>query len=162
MKEKYQDIRTQRVLGFLVAKGLLVASWVTPKPMAKIRVPDALWVAEHVEPRVFEVLPAALIRFPATFIQKEDLPDDLKQMTEQLVGGIPMKEEVRGIPFHRFRRWTEANLPDGRTKAFSQQKRTTKSFRLPKHIALAIAQGAKKKGISESAYVEHLVRKDGH
>ncbi|HLG19014.1 MAG TPA: hypothetical protein VI895_04250 [Bdellovibrionota bacterium] len=156
----YQNRRTKRVLGFLAAKGLLIVPWVKARPTGKLRVPDVLWVAKNVEPRVLEVLPAALLHFPAAFLQKDRLPKDVRAVLAQIKKGEKADRMVRGIPFKNFQRWTERILPDRRTKPLSRQRRITKSFRFPQHIAEGIRQQASLRGLGESQYLESLVRKD--
>ena len=63
----YKDPRFIAVAGALAAKKLLFFDQCYPAPKKKISIADILWVGENLEPRVLEVFPAALLRFPSLF-----------------------------------------------------------------------------------------------
>src|SRR5580692_7437083 len=83
-KVRKLDPRYKKVLGFLTAKGLLFDETIEPRPNVKLDMKDVFWVAEKVEPRVFEVLPAALLHFTKTFFNTEVIPNDLKEIIEAI------------------------------------------------------------------------------
>ena len=83
----FKHPKAQKVLGFLQAKGLLLVQNMKPRHFEKIPVLDALWVAEHIEPRVLEVLPAALLHYPRTFLFPEQLTDELKKSIKKMKKG---------------------------------------------------------------------------
>ena len=76
--------KTNRILGFLVAKGLLIAPGVKPYPTVKLTIPDVLEAAELDEPRILEVLPAALLSFPKSFLHFEALPEELQVIIQHI------------------------------------------------------------------------------
>ena len=61
----------EKVLGFLKAKGLLIAPDITPMPSIKLDAQEVYEFALKYEPRVLEVFPAALIHFPSTFLHRK-------------------------------------------------------------------------------------------
>ena len=70
-QEHTQDRRFRESMGFLVAKGFLKTNFPVPLlPNKRLRLEDVLWAGTHVEPRILEVLPAAVLRLeqhrPAT------------------------------------------------------------------------------------------------
>lgn len=69
-QKRLSDPRTRKVLGFLVAKRLLFAPGITPLPRVRLSLDDVHYVARYIEPRVNDVLPEALLRFPKSFYQK--------------------------------------------------------------------------------------------
>ena len=103
VQRQRRDPRYRRVLGRFVAAGLLsTTEQITPHRGA-IRVADALWAAE-LEPRIFELLPALLIKKPSFFEDRTNLPEDLAQVVRALRRGeIP--SEFRGIPGADLARW---------------------------------------------------------
>ncbi len=73
------DNRFIKTMGFLKAKGLLDTTLpIHPWPRARIDIADALWAAKYVEPRILEVLPAAILHFPKNFVGIERAPEKLK------------------------------------------------------------------------------------
>lgn len=57
-----QDLRFKKTIGILKAKGLLQTNLDIPaRTGLKIEVKDALWAGRNVEPRILEVLPAAIV-----------------------------------------------------------------------------------------------------
>lgn len=65
--EMRKDPRYLRTMGFLVAKGFLKTEKLFPLRVRMLNVDDAIWAGVNVEPRILEVLPAAIIRFEKYF-----------------------------------------------------------------------------------------------
>ncbi len=145
-----------RVLGFLVAKGLLFAPHVKPLGSAKIKISDAIKVGLTSEPRVLEVLPAALLHFPRSFLGHQDMPDKLKQTLDCIRQGSQSGPSLSGIPYSAMLRWANEQLPDKRTRPESQRK-ITKAFRLKKSALEKLTKAAQKEQISQSALLEKLL-----
>ena len=116
------DSRCQRVLGFLVAKGLLISPAIVPQPSIKVPLVDALWVGEHIEPRVPEVLPAAVLHFPRSFLLPPEMPEDLAKIISFLKHGDQLGPEFRGVPFERLLRWVNTPLADRRTRTIRDRR----------------------------------------
>ena len=105
-----EDQRFKKVLGFFVAKGLLFTKAVEPQPTVKLDVADVLWVGEHIEPRVFEVLPAALLHFPKTFLHQEKLSDEFVGIIERIKKDVKEGPDFQGISYLKMRHWARKRL----------------------------------------------------
>lgn len=156
VQERFRDARAQRVIGFLAAKKLLITDQFNLWPNTKIRVEDALWVAKHVEPRVLEVLPAALIRFPRTFFGKDKTPRPLKAVVAAIARNEPDHPDYEGISYQAMKRWANRELPDRRTKPLKEQKRN-RTFRLKPTVIDTLKCMAKRQKISETEVLEQLI-----
>ncbi len=152
----FRDPRTQRVFGFFIAKGLLVGQDVPRKGDAKLHLQDVLWVGHRVEPRVLEVLPAAMIHFPKTFLGKAQAPDDLVEVIRAIKRGDEQGPEFRGMRFRAMRKWANRATRDGRTKPLSKIKRN-KTLRLSPEALHALETGAQQAGVSQTSFLEHLL-----
>lgn len=146
----------RRVLGFLVAKGLLFAPHVTPCSSAKIKISDAIKVGLTAEPRVLEVLPAALLHFPRSFLGHHDMPEKLKQVLDCIRRGDVSGPTLSGVPYTAMLRWANEQLPDRRTRPESERK-ITKAFRLKKATLDKLSKEAAKAGVSPTSYLERLL-----
>lgn len=155
-ERNYQDMRTQRVLGFLMAKGLLVGEDIPLCGDVKLDIEDALWVGAKVEPRVLEVLPAALIHFPKTFMRKAHMPKDLSEVIEAIRARKTQGPDFRGMRFRTMRKWANRGTTDRRTKPLAKIK-VNKTLRLAPAALEALASGARKAGLSETHYIEQLL-----
>jgi hypothetical protein len=110
---KKLDPRAKNTLGFLINKGLLWTNQPIEAYVGKINILDAIWTAENIEPRVYEVLPAALIHFPKTFIGLKNLPEELFLITKAIKAGkTPEKEEWNGIKTKNMAKWANNPLKD--------------------------------------------------
>lgn len=95
--------RYGRVLGRFVGAGLLSTNQKVVPHRAAIQLADALWAGE-VEPRIFELLPALLIKKPSFFKERAALPDDLSRAVRALRRG-DTSVDFRGIPGKDLARW---------------------------------------------------------
>ncbi len=150
------DSSTRKVLGFLVAKGFLLAPGVKPKPTVKIDVGEALKVATEQEPRVLEVLPAAMLRFPKTFLHWEKLPEKFEAVLECLRKNLDEGPDLGGIPYKTIKSWPHYDLPDGRTVP-NCEKKVKKYWKLRPAVVEEIQRRAQERGVSESALLEELL-----
>jgi len=154
----FENPKSQAVIGFLVAKGFLHSNKIFPKPNTKIKTCDVLWVAEHVEPRVYEVLPAAIIHFPRTFIQIDQLPQELKNIIDAIRRGEEAFSNYNGIEYKKMRHWANKQLLDKRSKPVSAH-RINKTYRLNPEIVQLIKDKSSMLGMKETHFIEHLIRK---
>ena len=93
------DPRFLDTLGFLVAKGFLKTNMpVLLRPNKRLRLDDALWAGEHVEPRILEVLPAAVLRLGRHFDLNPERHPDLANVVASLRAGETDGKEFRGVP----------------------------------------------------------------
>lgn len=148
--------KTNRIIGFLVAKGLLIAPGIKPYPTVKLSMPDVLEAAELDEPRILEVLPAALLSFPKSFLHLEALPEELQVIIQHIKAGKPIGPDYRGIRYKDMKRWANMRLADGRTKRVSE-KRIGKHYRfLPKTVN-KLKQLGEASPSTETEIIENLI-----
>lgn len=152
-----RDPRFLNVMGFLVTKGLLGINASIPElPNKRLTIDDAIWAGVNVEPRILEVLPAAVIRFPRNFDLDPDRHPELTKTINDLRRHQTQGTDFLGIPYAKVRVWLDFPLKDGRLKLPSEKK-VTKSFRLtPKAIARlrALAQESSR---TETAVLEDRI-----
>ncbi len=150
-KKKYERIarirqfkRFQRVMGRLIASKLLYSNEAFKLTYSKIPLRDFLWAGE-IEPRIFEVLPALILKRPSLVEGLENCPTSLRQLLDAIRKGNPT-EDFHGIPPKNYLRWITHVGHKG------LQPTLTKSFRLRpedlKRLALL-----KQHGYSEAAAV---------
>jgi hypothetical protein len=145
------------ILGFLVRKGFLLTNIETTYSGQKLNVLDVITVAEEVEPRVYEVLPAALIHFPATFLHREQLPPELASIITAIKKGLNSYQDYKWVKYKDMKRWADRSISDKRVKKISE-KRVSRTYRLTPNIIKKIKSQATKLQITETEYVEQLVR----
>ena len=155
-EKDFRDPRTQRVLGFFMAKGLLVGHDIPHKGHVKLDLEEVFWVGDRVEPRVFEVLPAAMVHFPKTFIGKAQAPEGLTHVIRAIQAGDAEGPDFRGMRFRAMRKWANRATRDKRTKPLSKIKRN-KTLRLSPEALAALESKAAKAGISQTQFLEHLL-----
>ena len=115
------DPRSVQVRGFLIAKGFLRPDARVPcLPRARISLGDALWVGRNVDRNVYEVLPAAMLRFPKNFVWEPLDHPEIECVIEQLRARQLVGARFRGVSYRRLLRWCEAPLNDGRAKPLSE------------------------------------------
>ena len=84
-KKNRRDPRYLRAIGFLVAKGFLFTNQQIPRtPNIRIDIEDAIWAGENVEPRILEVLPAAVMRMKKHFNYNPVVHTELRKIIELL------------------------------------------------------------------------------
>ena len=150
-----KDQRYLKVMGFLVAKGFLYTNQnITMLPNARIDIDDAIWAGQKVEPRILEVLPAAVIRLKNHFNYNPDAHEELYKIINALNKNLP--GNFFGIDIDKIKPWLNIKLKDGRTKKMTDKK-VTKTFRLHPNTVLKLAEMKKNLGQSEAAIIENLV-----
>ncbi len=147
---------TDDVIGFMVAKGFLIAPQFKPRPNAKLNIKDVLWVAEHVEPRVLEVFAAAYLHFPRAFVGTHALPEELQDIIELIRRGADRGPDYCGIAYHAMRRWAERQPKDRRAKPVGQIKRN-KTFRLLPEAIDKLRLLAQAQNVNETEMLEQLI-----
>ena len=78
-----RDPRFLRVMGRFKAARLLSTNYDVRDHRERITIEDALWAGEF-EPRILEILPAAMIKKPSLFVPQPKLPRDLSDAIRQL------------------------------------------------------------------------------
>lgn len=120
IERRERDPRFEKTMGTLVRLRLLTHPRIRPY-RGVVTLEDALWAGE-LEPRVYELLPAVLLRRPKVFPNVEPLPDDLNACLRAIQRG-EAPGPFRGIPARNFLKWvtrlgrTPERLPT-RLKAF--------------------------------------------
>lgn len=151
-----KDSRTMRVLGFLVAKGLLINNQIKTRRAGTFSIEDALWVAKNVEQRVLEVLPAAVLHFPAAIDGKERMPKKLAEVIECIIANKKDGPSFGAINYSNMKRWANHPLKDRRTKPVKEQKKM-KSFKLSPAARERLSQLAKQSNQTETAVLENIL-----
>jgi hypothetical protein len=144
------DPRYRRVLGRYVAAKLLVTNEEIQPYRAPIEVRDALWAGE-VEPRILELLPALIIKRPSLFTDPTDLPDDLREVVEQLRRDRT-PAAFRGIEGNAIRRWLPSVGHQGKLPS------QLKSFRLQVDDVRLLERLSSELGISQTAAIRRGLR----
>lgn len=155
IKRQRKDPRFQKTMGFLVAKGFLYTNEdIVLQPNAHIKIADAVWAGKNVEPRILEVLPAAVIRLGKHFDGDTTEDIELKQAIKNLLDNN--KGTFYRIDLEKIKPWLNLKLKDGRTKK-NDEKKVMKSFRLKPSTIHALVRIKKQIGKSESEIIEMLV-----
>lgn len=155
LEKKKKDPRYTRIIGFLVGKGFLHANRaLLTVPNIRINIEDAIWAGRNVEPRILEVLPAAVIRLEKHFDYNPEVHLELKRAIEQLKGNG--EGDFFGVPTEKMRPWLYIRLKDKRTKSFDERK-VTKTFRLSPNAIERLRHLKREMNISEAELLEKLL-----
>lgn len=105
--ELRNDPRFVRVIEVLRAYGLLVGPDEAPPRSSLKKISfDEIYFAGELEARVFEVLPALLIRHPSVIADPWAAPTDLKEILKEIREG-KAQSSFRGIPAKNYLKWVE-------------------------------------------------------
>lgn len=152
-----RDRRFLDTMGFLAAKGLLEANYALPRqPNRRLLLNDAIWAGQMVEPRILEVLPAAVLRLGAHFdFQAENQPE-LAAVLEALKKREPEGPDFFGMPYAKLKVWADFPLPDRRVKRVSEKK-IPRTFRLRPEVIAMLKERAQEAGCSETELLERKI-----
>jgi hypothetical protein len=148
----------EKILGFFVGKGLLVDPKVAPYSSAILDLKHVLEAAEEIEPRILEVLPAALLHFPRAFRNKKALPEDLVNLIEGIRRGEERKISYKGIRYQDMKRWADRQLKDKRTKPISEMK-IRRAYRFHPETVKFLRELSIVKQSSDTEILESLVER---
>lgn len=151
-----KDKHTEDVFGFLVAKGLLFAPNIPLKPLVKLNLKEVIRIGLEIEPRVIEVLPAALLHFPKSFTNLKYLPKKIKLVLDHIKEDKEEGPSLAGIKYEDMRRWANTPLKDSRVVPVNK-KRIMKSIRLSPDTLRILKDKAKQAMVSETQYLEKLI-----
>ena len=156
--KKRQDLRFRKVMGFLLAKGLLRTNIadIELRPQVKMTIDEILWAAREVEPRILEVLPAVLLKFPGHILLKKNLPTELQEIIDRIRKGEEQGPDFQGVPYAKMKYWTNLRLPDRRTKPQNELK-TQKNFRLSPGLVEKLAKLSRDRNLTETEIIEMAV-----
>lgn len=159
-EQNRKNIKYKRAMAFLTRKGFLKTNVNFHKYyLAKINVMDLLWAGKNVEPRILEVLPAAIARLPKAikFIGQHKEGYALNLVVEDLKLNKKTGHDFLNIPYNKMRIWMDLHLNDHRTKTINQKK-ILKTFRLSPQTIQKLEELKVKNGISTDAkLIEYLV-----
>lgn len=151
------DPRFLKTMGFLVAKGFLKTNLNVPLlPRQRLRIEDAIWAGENVEPRILEVLPAAVLRLEKHFDLDPVKHEELARVVEQLYRREVNGDLFCGMPYKKVKVWAEFPLLDRRVKAVTQKK-LLKTFRLDPAAIERLRKVAAERNCTETEVVERLL-----
>jgi hypothetical protein len=152
-----RDARYLGVLGFLAAKGLLTTNQdVRARARRRIQIEDAIWAGKNVEPRILEVLPAAVMRFPKNFEYTRNVPRELAGIVDLLKARREEGPDFLGIPFAKLRVWADLRLADRRTKPVAEKK-IMRTFRLTPAVVCRLQELARETGCTLTEALERAL-----
>ena len=144
------------ILEFLTGKGLLIVPDITPRPSQVISLIKALKAGRELEPRIIEVLPAALIHFPSNFEDLDRVPPELNEIINAIYSDKNEGIELEGIPFSAMKRWANEVLTDKRIVP-AKEKRKMVSYRLSPEAIRTLKTRSARENISETQFIERLI-----
>ncbi len=139
IRKDMQDLRYRRTIGFFKKHGFLFIN--RPYPyLGRPDLPDVIW-AGRIEPRIYELLPAILLKRPR-LIRTTVLPDPIKQILQDIRKGHPTKP-FYGIPAAQYMQWV--------TEIGHKHKSPTllKTFRFQQNDIKLLKTITEKSGITE-------------
>lgn len=147
-----------KVVGLLSGLGFLIAPDVRPSSTVKVDINDAISIGRLAEPRVLEVLPAAVVSFPKSFLHLENSPQIFREIVDALKSGRP-GPAFEGISFEKF--FEAANRPTkNRKRKIISERRISKTFRFAPETIKALTEQSRKNGSDNTSYLEMLIRRD--
>lgn len=151
-----ETARYKNVMGFFLNKSLLKSNREIKPVSNKISIKDVLLIGESVEPRVLELLPAAILHFPKSFTDLDKIPHELANIIKLIKSNSLIGPEYKSVDYATFKKWAEFQFKDGRVKPESM-KRVTCSLRLSKKSYQKLKQLSRDRGLTMSAIVEELI-----
>ena len=148
--------KTKQIFGFFVGKGLLGVEGIEPLPKIKLDINEVIYAGLNVEPRILEVLPAAMLRFPKSFLNWGDIPEKLQLVLECIRKDKKEGPDLAGLPYKDLKRWANFELPDKRTIPIKEKKIPT-FLRLKPAATAALKQRAAEMNVSEAEVIERLL-----
>ena len=147
-----------RVVGVLSGLGFIIAPDIKPLPTSKIEFEEALKIGISVEPRVIEVLPAAVLSFPKSFLHLEKAPPIFKEIVQALKKGI-IGPDYQGVKFQKFLEAANRQIKNRKRKPLSE-RRIPKTFRFTPATVQFIAKRASELNLNQTTYIEKLINMD--
>lgn len=160
-KQRRQDPRYLKIMGFLVAKGFLHTNKMIPlNPNEHMNLEDAVWAGRFVEPRILEVLPAAYERFKKHFTGDLDTVEKLEQIIDCIQQQDCHEIDFYGMSIEKIKPWFFIRLRDGRSKPLDRRK-VSKSYRFKPETIKILKNIKDRTGRSETEILESLVAEAG-
>lgn len=130
IKQRRKDIRFKKTMAFLKGKGLLDTNLpVKAQPSLRLDIQDVLWAGQNVEPRIIEVLPAAVLHFPKNFVGMKKAPKELLETIADIQNGIENGKNLFGLEYAKMKFWANTPMKDKRTRPINE-RRISKIYRL--------------------------------
>ncbi len=127
-----KDLRFKKAVALLKGKGLLDTNLpIHAAPQMRVEIKDVLWAGRNVEPRILEVLPAAILHYRKNFLGTEQLPEELEQVLKAIRNNASHGPAFEGVPFEKMKHWANTRLKDKRTKPTNEKK-------VPKYLMLHV------------------------
>ena len=151
------DPRFLETMGFLVAKGFLKTNLEVPLlPNKRLHIDNAVWAGLHVEPRILEVLPAAVLRLAKHFDLDPVKHPELAGVVDQLRNRKEKGKVFCGMPYEKIKIWADLPLRDKRMKSMTEKK-VIKTFRLDPRALARLKKRAQENNCSETEILEKLL-----
>jgi hypothetical protein len=151
-----KDKRVRGVMAFFIKKGFLISNYDFGHPPRQISAKDCVFTAQNFEPRIFAVLPAALIHFKRAIVNTEELPVQVKQAVKAILAGEEIELSMRGICYKEMSSWARQSILDKRVKPVGQKK-IVKTFRLSPETLKKLDKIAKEQSSSLTATLEKII-----
>ena len=148
------------ILSFLAGKRLLIIPSIEPKPSNRISVKRAVRVGLELEPRVIEVLPAAIIHFPRSFVDLDAMPEKLREVVGRIRAGKGSGPSLASIPYTAMKRWADMELTDKRVVPVSH-RRVMRSYRFHPDALARLKRIAQLNRTTETEALERLIEQAG-
>jgi hypothetical protein len=151
----------KNVFAFFVSKGLLIGED-TKRKVSNVKIKDCLIIGETLEPRILELLPAAIIHYPSAFLDLGKIPPDLALVISAVKKAIINNSKItdrpsfKEIPFDVMLRWASLPPLDKRVKDYSE-KRVLRSYRFKTKTIAELKRRSEMEGISTTEYLEKLI-----
>lgn len=154
-REAQSSTSYKRVVGTLSGLGFLIAPDVKPLPSYKIDIEEAIAIGRSVEPRILEVLPAAIYSFPGSFLRLDKMPAELQEILSAFKTGKP-GGSFEGISFDKLRDAAERPIKNRRRKVISE-RRIAKTYRLSPASIEMLRKKSESCGMNCTEYLEKLI-----
>jgi hypothetical protein len=145
-----------RVVGVLSGLGFLIAPEVRPSPRSKVDLLDAITIGRTFEPRILEVLPAAVLSFPGSFLHKEQAPQVFQEILSALRAG-KNGPDFETASFKKILEAAKRPTKNKRRKAVGE-RRISKTFRFAPETLARLKGIAEQSGKNYTEVIEMLVK----
>jgi hypothetical protein len=156
-KKNRSDLWFLDTMGFLIAKGFLNTNLdIRLQPNKRLRIEDVIWVGQYVEPRVLEVLPAAVLRLRKHFDFDPMRHSGLDRVIKQIQKRDKTGDSFFDIPFEKLKIWADLPLRDRRIKDLDDKK-VVKNFRLRLNVIRQLQRLSQEWACSETEALEKVL-----
>jgi hypothetical protein len=138
------------VLGRFKAARLLITNDDIPEHRDAITVADTLWAGE-IEPRLIELLPAAILKKPSLFVDVKSLPQDVSDVV-RAIRRNETPPPLRGIPGEDLLRWVP------RIGHRGKEPSRLKSFRLTREDQRLLSELSEALDLTETETLRQALR----